>query len=174
MSGTWSLADSPHAPLRWAAEIAAGVAVKYRNDPALPITQVLLTVAPPSQENDWSFTEQDSLLYEGLSVFAVADDGTVSVLRLTTTYQTNPAGMADDSYLDVETLNTLAYVIRVTLTTSAGRTKVVQVRLQIAQGVASMAPVVPLLPGGNFIPPNAIVLPNGSVLVTGSGQALTI
>jgi len=106
------IADSPHAPLRWAAEIAAGVAVKYRTDPALPITQVLLTVSPPSQENDWSFTEQDSLLYEGLSVFAVADDGTVSVLRLITTYQTNPAGMADDSYLDVETLNTLAYVIR--------------------------------------------------------------
>lgn len=106
------IADSPASPLRWAAEVAASAAVKCRADPALPITQMPLTVAPPSSGNVWSFTEQNSLLYEGMSVFSVADDGTVSILRMITTYQTNAAGAPDDSYLDVETLNTLAYVIR--------------------------------------------------------------
>ena len=42
----------------------------------------------------------------------MADDGTVSILRLVTTYQTNGSGMPDDSYLDAETMNQLAYVIR--------------------------------------------------------------
>jgi len=106
------IADSPHAPVRWAAEIAASVAIKYRNDPALPITQMPLTVGPPSLPNQWTFTEQNTLLYEGLSTHSVADDGTVSIQRLITTYQLNAAGMADNAYLDVETLNTLAYVIR--------------------------------------------------------------
>ncbi|AOX18178.1 hypothetical protein A0U89_06985 [Kozakia baliensis] len=106
------IADSPSSPLRWAAEIAASAAVKCRADPALPITQMALTIAPPSDGNVWSFSEQNSLLYEGMSVFSVSDDGTVSILRLITTYQENVAGSPDDSYLDVETMNTLAYVIR--------------------------------------------------------------
>lgn len=106
------IADSPHSPLRWAAEITAGVAVKVRADPGIPITQVALTVLPPSQPNQWTFSEQNSLLYEGMSVFSVGDDGTVYILRLITTYQENAAGMPDDSYLDAETMNQLAYVIR--------------------------------------------------------------
>nr|WP_255663248.1 phage tail sheath subtilisin-like domain-containing protein [Komagataeibacter sp. FNDCR2] len=106
------IADSPHSPLRWAAEITAGVANKVRTDPGIPITQVALTVMPPSQPNQWTFSEQNSLLYEGMSVFSVGDDGTVYILRLITTYQENAAGMPDDSYLDAETMNQLAYVIR--------------------------------------------------------------
>lgn len=83
-----------------------------RADPGIPITQVALTVLPPSQPNQWTFSEQNSLLYEGLSVFSVGDDSTVYILRLITTYQENAAGMPDDSYLDCETMNQLAYVIR--------------------------------------------------------------
>lgn len=106
------IADSPHSPLRWAAEIAAGVAVKCRTDPAIPITQVALTVLPPSQANQWDLTERNSLLYAGLSTFIAGDDGTVYIERLITSYQKNADGQTDDSYLDVETMNTLAYVIR--------------------------------------------------------------
>lgn len=104
--------DSPHSPLRWLAEITAGVAVKCRIDPGLPITQVALTVSPPSVVNCLGLSEQNTLLYDGLSIFSVADDGTVAILRLITTYQKNAAGFADDSYLDAETMNQLAYVIR--------------------------------------------------------------
>lgn len=104
--------DSPHSPLRWLAEITAGVAVKCRIDPGLPITQVALTVGAPSVSNRPTFSEQNTLLYDGLSTFSVADDGTVSILRLVTTYQTNGSDMPDDSYLDAETMNQLAYVIR--------------------------------------------------------------
>ncbi|MGO2957420.1 MAG: phage tail sheath subtilisin-like domain-containing protein [Acetobacter sp.] len=104
--------DSPHSPVRWLAEITAGVAVKCRIDPGLPITQMALTVSPPSMANRLSLSEQNTLLYDGLSTFSVADDGTVAILRLITTYQTNASGFADDSYLDAETMNQLAYAIR--------------------------------------------------------------
>lgn len=104
--------DSPHSPLRWLAEITAAAAVKCRADPGIPITQVALTVKPPSDANRPTFSEQNTLLYEGLSTFSVADDDTVSILRLITTYQENGTGLPDDSYLDAETMNQLAYVIR--------------------------------------------------------------
>jgi phage tail sheath gpL-like len=106
------IADSPHSPLRWAAEVTAGVAVKCRTDPAIPITQVALTVSPPSDGNQWDLSERNSLLYAGMSTFVVADDGTVSIDRMITSYQTNAQGAPDNSYLDVETMDTLAYVIR--------------------------------------------------------------
>ncbi|QHC36459.1 phage tail sheath subtilisin-like domain-containing protein [Komagataeibacter xylinus] len=106
------IADSPHSPIRWAAEIAAGVANKARNDPGLPLTQIALTVMPPSLPSRWTFSEQNSLLYEGMSTFSVGDDDTVYILRMVTTYQEDASGMADDAYLDAETMNQLAYVIR--------------------------------------------------------------
>lgn len=54
--------------------------------------------------------EQNLLLYDGISTFGVASDGSVSVQRLITTYKTSPAGAEDISYLDVNTLLTLGYL----------------------------------------------------------------
>ncbi|MBV1835655.1 phage tail sheath subtilisin-like domain-containing protein [Acetobacter estunensis] len=100
------IADSPSSPLIWAAQIGAQVAVSMRTNPALPVTGVSLTVLPPTDANRFTLTERNSLLYDGMSTFTVDDSGTVTLERLVTTYQTDSAGLPDNSYLDIETLLT--------------------------------------------------------------------
>ncbi|MEX3691884.1 phage tail sheath subtilisin-like domain-containing protein [Paraburkholderia sp. BR14263] len=105
--------DSPSPAWIWAADLTAAVAVSARADPAQPLQTVTLgTVAPPPRTSRFPLTDRNTLLYDGISTFAVADDGTVSIENLITTYQKNSFGAADDSYLEVETLNTLTYVLR--------------------------------------------------------------
>nr|WP_025826124.1 phage tail sheath subtilisin-like domain-containing protein [Acetobacter persici] len=102
------ISDSPSSPLVWAAQIGAWVATSMRDNPALPVTGLALTVLPPTDAGRFSRDEQNSLLYDGLSTHTVDDSGTVLIQRLITTYQTNASGLPDDSYLGIETLMTAA------------------------------------------------------------------
>lgn len=96
-----------------AADLTAAVAVSARADPAQPLqTVTLATMQAPPLPLRFALTDRNTLLYDGISTFAVADDGTVSIENLITTYQKNSFGDADDSYLEVETMNTLTYVLR--------------------------------------------------------------
>ena len=113
--------DSPTPNWLWAAAEAAATAVSVRADPAAPLHQLaLIGVLAPPLESRFDLTERNTLLYDGISTFTVGDDGTVYVERMITTYQTNAYGQADDSYLKVETMYNLMYVIRAlqTLVTS--------------------------------------------------------
>ncbi|MBM9401549.1 phage tail sheath subtilisin-like domain-containing protein [Gluconacetobacter azotocaptans] len=100
------ISDSPSSPMDWAAEIGAQVAISMRGNPATPITGLALTVMPPSDAGRFIADQRNSLLHDGLSTFTVDDSGTVTIERLITTYQTNAAGVPDNSYLDIETLLT--------------------------------------------------------------------
>ncbi|WP_368565492.1 phage tail sheath C-terminal domain-containing protein [Pseudoxanthomonas sp. UTMC 1351] len=71
---------------------------------ALPGCLAPIESARPTRE------ERDVLLHEGISTLRVDDGGVVRIERLITTYQVNPQGDADTSYLDIETMRTLAYV----------------------------------------------------------------
>jgi len=96
-----------------AADVAAAVAVSARADPAQPLqTVTLASMQAPPLPMRFELTDRNTLLYDGISTFTVADDGTVAIENLITTYQKNSFGDADDSYLEVETMNTLAYVLR--------------------------------------------------------------
>lgn len=106
------IADSPSSPASWSGEIAAQCAISMRNNPAIPITGLALTVLPPSQLNHFTFTERNSLLYDGLCTHRFDSSGIVYIERMTTTYQTNSLGNADDSYLDLETMFTLEICIQ--------------------------------------------------------------
>src|SRR5260363_336275 len=76
----------------------------------------------------------------------VAQDGTVAIENLITTYQKNALGQPDDSYLEVETLFTLAYVLR--------RSKAVitskYARVKLAANGTRFAP------GSDIVTPNII------------------
>lgn len=97
----------------WAAAIAGASAVSLRADPAMPLqTLALRGVLAPPLASRFALTDRNTLLFDGISTFMVADDGTVMIENLITTYQKNPFGNADNSYLQVETLFTLAYVLR--------------------------------------------------------------
>lgn len=87
-------------------------AVFIRNDPARPTQTGLLNGAlPASDSNQFTLTEQQSLLSHGIAT-AYASSGNLLIQRDITTYQRNSYGVADNSYLDSETLHTLAYVLR--------------------------------------------------------------
>ncbi|GBQ92093.1 bacteriophage tail sheath protein [Acetobacter nitrogenifigens DSM 23921 = NBRC 105050] len=100
------IGDSPSSPLIWAAQLGAATAQSMRTNPALPVTGIALTVMPPTDAGRYTTSQRNSLLYDGLATFTVNDSGTVEIERMVTTYQTNSAGVADDSYLDMETLLT--------------------------------------------------------------------
>lgn len=87
-------------------------AVFIRNDPARPTQTGLLNGAlPASDSNQFTLTEQQSLLSHGIAT-AYVSSGNLLIQRDITTYQRNSYGVADNSYLDSETLHTLAYVLR--------------------------------------------------------------
>lgn len=87
-------------------------AIFIRNDPARPTQTGLLNGAlPASDSNQFTLTEQQSLLSHGIAT-AYVSRGNLLIQRDITTYQRNSYGIADNSYLDSETLHTLAYVLR--------------------------------------------------------------
>ena len=87
-------------------------AIFIRNDPARPTQTGLLNGAlPASDSNQFTLTEQQSLLSHGIAT-AYVSSGNLLIQRDITTYQRNSYGIADNSYLDSETLHTLAYILR--------------------------------------------------------------
>ncbi len=104
---------SPSPAWQWAAAVTGAIAPSLRNTPGRP-TQTLTVagVLAPALEDRFDLTEHNNLLYSGISTVTVADDGTVQVENIITTYQKNSYGDADDSYLQVETLFQLMFVTR--------------------------------------------------------------
>jgi len=101
-----AISDSPSSPMQWAAWYGAAAASTMRTNPALPITAIAIPALPPTDAGAFGPAIRESLLYDGFSTFTVDDSGTVYIERIITTYQINAEGVADDSYLDIETLLT--------------------------------------------------------------------
>jgi phage tail sheath gpL-like len=107
--------DSPTAPHEWAAAIAGAVATSTRATTGLgrPMQTVpLVGVKAPPRVSRFILTDRNTLLWSGISTFMVAQDGTVALENLITTYQLNAFGQPDNSYLEIETLYLLAYILR--------------------------------------------------------------
>lgn len=103
---------TPTPPEECAADAVAVCATSLRADPAVPLQYLATNILAPAEPLLWDIGERNTLLYDGISTFEVGPDGTVNLERMVTTYQVNPAGAPDDSYLDVETMYTLAFCIR--------------------------------------------------------------
>ena len=139
--------DSPSPAWILAADLAGAAAVSLRADPGLPLQTVALStfLAPPPQSR-FALTDRNVLLFDGMSTFTVADDGTVAIENLITTYQKNAFGQPDNSYLQVETLFLLMYCIRRlkgVVTSKYGRKKLADNGTRFA-------------PGANIVTPNTI------------------
>lgn len=139
--------DSPTPNWLWAAAMAGAIAVSVRADPATPVQTIALQgmLAPPLQSR-FQLTDRNTLLYDGISTFFVGDDGTVYLENVITTYQKNAFGAPDNSYLEIETMFTLAYVLRALK--SVVTTKYARVKLA-ANGTRFAA-------GSNVVTPNVI------------------
>lgn len=129
-----------------AADYAAAIAVAARADPAQPLqTVTLATMQPPPLSSRFALTDRNTLLYDGISTFSVADDGTCSIENAITTYQKNSFGDADDSYLEVETMNTLTYVLRQlksVVTTKYARKKLAADGTRVVAGTNVVTPSI--------------------------------
>lgn len=100
---------SPTAPWIFAAVIGAVDA--FEPDPARPRqTLVLKGIMAPAEKDRYTREERNLHLHDGISTFMVDQGGNVLIERLITTYQTNPFGVEDISYLDITTMRTLAYL----------------------------------------------------------------
>lgn len=136
--------DSPSPAWIWAADLAGTSASALRADPARPLqTLALSTVLAPPLASRFALTDRNTLLWDGISTFTVAQDGTVAIENLITTYQLNSFGAPDNSYLEVETLFTLAFVLRQlqsVVTSKYSRMKLAADGTRFAPGSAIVTP----------------------------------
>lgn len=104
--------DSPSSPAIWAAALLGACAQSLRADPALPLHDLAMpaVLAPPAVSL-FVASDRNTLLWDGISTFRVSG-AQVLTEKIITTYQLNAFGMPDDSYLNVETLFTLAFVLQ--------------------------------------------------------------
>lgn len=135
---------SPSPAYIWAADLAATAAVSLRADCARPLqTLALSTVLAPPLEKRFTISDRNVLLWDGMSTFTVADDGTVQLDSIVTTYQKNASGVADDSMLYVEAMFNMAYVLRqlrADVTTKFARMKLVSNDTRVTYGTNTVNP----------------------------------
>ena len=106
--------DSPSTAWAWAAGFTGAYAVSARNDPGVPAQylQVAGILAPPIASRFPMAIRNSTLLYSGISTWIVDATGTVNIEKLITTYVTNAQGNPDNSYLAIETMFVLMFVVR--------------------------------------------------------------
>lgn len=104
--------DCPNPCWEYAAAYGGANSVCLQADVARPTQTTQLTgILAPRAGKRFLLTERQSLLNYGIATSYVAS-GIVRVERAITTYQKNSWGQADPSYLDSETLHTLAEITR--------------------------------------------------------------
>ncbi|HAW9530531.1 TPA: phage major capsid protein [Escherichia coli] len=128
-----------------AASRTARAAVFIRNDPARPTqTGELVGMLPAPKGKRFTMTEQQTLLSHGVAT-AYVESGVLRIQRDVTTYRKNAYGVADNSYLDSETLHTSAYVLRKlksVITSKYGRHKLASDGTRFGPGQAIVTPAV--------------------------------
>jgi phage tail sheath gpL-like len=103
---------SPTPVYEVAAMYGAQCAKSLSIDPARPLqTLPLIGMLPAPMQSRFTVSERNTLLFTGVATQYV-EGGTVRIERAVTNYRQNTFGQADPSYLDVETLFTLAYILR--------------------------------------------------------------
>lgn len=138
--------DSPTANFVVAAAMAGAAAPSLRGDPGLPLQTLTVAgmLAPPVASR-YTLTQRNALLYEGGATFTVVTGGIVAIENMITTYQTNALGQPDDSYLEVETMFLLMYVLRAlqsVVTTKYARRKLAADGSRLLPGSTVVTPAI--------------------------------
>ncbi len=94
-------------------EIGAAMAaiMAFEEDPARPLnTLALANIAAPPIPQRFSRTEQETLLYNGVTPIEVGPGEVCQIVRAVSTYIHDAQGIDDVSLLDITTIRTLDYV----------------------------------------------------------------
>ena len=103
--------EGPSAPWEWAASLTAVSALNLSIDPARPLqTLELPGILSASDSEQFTFTERNLLLFDGIATSKVTSGGTVAIERVITMFQTNAFGAVDTSFLDVNSKATLSFL----------------------------------------------------------------
>ena len=136
--------NSPTPDFVVAADLAGTAAPSIRADPARPLQALAMsTMLPPPLASRFALTDRNTLLYDGCSTFNVAQDGTILLENIITTYQKNGFSQPDDSYLEIETMFTLVAVLRTlasVVTSRYARVKLAADGTKFAAGSAIVTP----------------------------------
>ena len=101
--------ESPTPSWIWAAVV--GVVDAFEPDPARPRqTLVLPGILPAERTKRWTQSQNNSLLFDGMSTHVIDPSGVVTIERLITTFQVNSQNVPDVSFLNVTTMRTLAAI----------------------------------------------------------------
>lgn len=110
---TFGYRGSPTPAWERAAMYAAQAHRALMADPARPLhTLPLNGMLPAAPEIRFTKGEKNSLAFDGISVCKETEDGTCQIETSFTMYQKNVHGLDDNAFLKVQTLATLAYVLR--------------------------------------------------------------
>lgn len=112
---TMGIYKSPSVIWEITSAIAAKAAFHLTTAPELsrPLQTIALEgVLAPEPEDRFTAQERNALYFDGVGAFNVTREGTVRIDRMLTTYQTNANGDPDSSYLDIQVLAQLQYLIR--------------------------------------------------------------
>jgi phage tail sheath gpL-like len=135
---------SPTPWWEWAA--VTGAVDAFEPDPARPRQTLQLPgMLPPAPQDRYTRAERDILLNHGISTFLVDAGGNALIERLITTYKTNAFGVPDISYLDIETMRTLAYLrfsVRVRIALRYPRCKLANDGTRFGPGQAIVTPLI--------------------------------
>lgn len=100
----------PGTPCERATAIAGLVARYGANDPARPFQTLNVPGFAPSKSEQFSSTQRNLLLFDGIATVVVGAGSQVKIGRLITTYQEAAGGAPSTAFLDLNTLLTLSFV----------------------------------------------------------------
>jgi len=104
---------SPTSAWIWSAAMLGAIVPSLKAQPNRPLqTLTIQGVLPEPVGLEIGFSNQQVLLTAGIANAVRAAGGVAQIVRMITTYQTNSFAQPDASYLDCETMYTLAAVIR--------------------------------------------------------------
>lgn len=133
---------SPSAKWEWAAAYAGAAAVAIRANPAVPLQTIALQgLMAPALQNRFNLSERNTLLFDGISTFTVDTSGTVHLEGTITTYQLNLFGQPDNSYLQLNTMFLITFVLRALSTLITSK----YARVGLAANGTVLAPGVPIV-----------------------------
>jgi phage tail sheath gpL-like len=131
----------------WAGAFGGIIAREGTADPAMPFQTLELTgLLPPVRADRFDpITDNNALLYDGITTYTVDDAGVCRLQRAITTYQKNGAGADDTAYLDLNTPLTLMYwrySFRTWIQLKYPRAKLVDDATKVASGRSVIDPKI--------------------------------
>lgn len=103
--------NSVSPPWEWGAAYAAIAARQFANDPARQLRGLALPgLYAPAPRDRYLDADREQLLRNGFATWRALSDGTVTIERAISSYQTSPLGVPDTAWLDLMTAKTMTRI----------------------------------------------------------------